>query len=667
MIIANQEKPSIAVVCFENRSGDRELDYLGDAFLELLSVDLSQSKYLHVLRSDQVYEIYKKLKLPKNHYCSEKELRNIAETGRVKHILIGSYMKVGKKLKLTSKLINSISGRTLYSQLWEVSDKQEIFPRVDEITRGVKLSLKILPEQLRDDLDDDISKVTTNSAKALKYYVEGREYFKLFQFDKSIEAMKKAILEDSNFAMAYRAIAFAYKNTGVTDKDIYNKFLQKAFKLKEHVTNREHLIIKGDYNSVDSENWGIALESYKTLFDLYPEDVYVIKLVGLLNELERYEEALRICKVYYQLYPNIYAYSNMGLIYSGKGDYKKAIEFMEEGLSRLPENRSYLTARLAILYMSLGQYEKSFEYIEKVKNPNHLEELKGNVLWLVGDYQGARSEYERLINSLKDSFKILNIYKNLGYLNLAYGRFEESINDFQKGLELSVKWNNSMMISQFNQDIAISYLKSGNSKKALRIINETIQPIRNKDLVLEHFFLHDKGMILIENGFINEGNLIIDKMKSFKKDWMSDTFNRFSFHLKGLIEMKEKNYIKAINFFNIAVSLVPGQDYLSLSDWYKAEFIEHLAKAYYLSGDLKKALKKYEKITKLTSARLIYGDVYPKAYYMLGKIYDTLGNRKKSINSYKKFISLWKDCDQQFQYMIEDAMIRIEKQKIIAL
>lgn len=666
-IKTSTNKPSLAVVCFENRSGDKELDYLGDAFQELLSTDLSQSKYLHVLRSDQIYEIYNKLKLSKNKYCSERDLKNIAKKGRVKNLLHGSYVKAGEKFLITSKLINAITGRTLSSQLWEASNEQELFPRIDDITRKVKLSLKILPEQLRDDLDEDISKVSTNSTKALKYYVEGLVYFKELQYEKSIKAMKKAVLEDSNFAMAYRNIAAAYRNMGRVDPDKYYLPLKKAIELKEHITLREYLIIKGDYYSVNSINWEEALKSYRKLFDLYPEDVYVIKLVAMLVDLERYQEALKICKTYFQLYPNLYAYSNLGFIYSGKREYKKAIELMKDSIGKFPGNDFYFTNRLALLYMSNGQYQKALEYNKRAKNCEYFQEIKGNILWLMEDFQGARSEYLRLFNSLKNTFKRLHILGLLGYLHLAHGKFQHSNEYFLEGLKLSTNSNDMQMISQFNQDIAISYLKSGNSLKALKIINKTIPPIQNKNLIGELFFLHDKGMILIENNIIDEAKLIIEKMEVLKKDWMSDTFYRLSNHLKGLIEIKRNNYSEAIKLLTKAVSLIPGQDYLSYSDWYRAEIMEQLAKAYYLSDDLKNALAEYERITKLTSARLVYGDVYPRSFYMLGKIYERLGNRNNSIKSYRKFISLWKGCDEQFQYMVKNAEKGIASQQKINL
>jgi tetratricopeptide (TPR) repeat protein len=70
-----------------------------------------------------------------------------------------------------------------------------------------------------------------------------------------------------------------------------------------------------------------------------------------------------------------------------------------------------------------------------------------------------------------------------------------------------------------------------------------------------------------------------------------------------------------------------------------------LARALYESGDLEKARQNYEKITLLTIGRLWRGDIYAKAYYMLGKIAEQQGDKARAIANYRKFLDLWKDAD----------------------
>ena len=70
-----------------------------------------------------------------------------------------------------------------------------------------------------------------------------------------------------------------------------------------------------------------------------------------------------------------------------------------------------------------------------------------------------------------------------------------------------------------------------------------------------------------------------------------------------------------------------------------------MARALYESGDLDKASKEFEKITLLTTGRLIHGDIYARAYYMLGKIAEQQGDKARAGQNYRKFLDLWKDAD----------------------
>lgn len=70
-----------------------------------------------------------------------------------------------------------------------------------------------------------------------------------------------------------------------------------------------------------------------------------------------------------------------------------------------------------------------------------------------------------------------------------------------------------------------------------------------------------------------------------------------------------------------------------------------MARAYYDSGALDKARSQYEKITRLMMARISHGDIYAKAYYMMGKIAERQGDKAEDRSKFSKFLSLWKDAD----------------------
>jgi tetratricopeptide (TPR) repeat protein len=156
---------------------------------------------------------------------------------------------------------------------------------------------------------------------------------------------------------------------------------------------------------------------------------------------------------------------------------------------------------------------------------------------------------------------------------------------------------------------------------------------------------------------MDEAQRAADDLKEMIEKGMNKKLMRYYYHLTGRIELEMRNFSKAIKYFKEALSLL---SYGPLTK--RADFIDSLALAYYKSGDIEKALEEYERITKLTTGRLNYGDTYAKSFYMLGKIYEEQGDATKAIEHYEKFLDLWKDADPGIAE-VEDARERLTGSK----
>jgi len=131
---------------------------------------------------------------------------------------------------------------------------------------------------------------------------------------------------------------------------------------------------------------------------------------------------------------------------------------------------------------------------------------------------------------------------------------------------------------------------------------------------------------------------------------------RWHHYLTGLIELGKKNGAKAIEDLKQALSLEPHQWLTEASN--EAFFMEALARAYFQSGDLEDARKKYEEITRLTTGRLRYGDIYARSFYQLAKIAESQKDSVRARENYRKFLELWKDADPGLPE-VEDAKRRM--------
>jgi len=120
---------------------------------------------------------------------------------------------------------------------------------------------------------------------------------------------------------------------------------------------------------------------------------------------------------------------------------------------------------------------------------------------------------------------------------------------------------------------------------------------------------------------------------------------RLYYHLLGMVELEKKNYSRAIEYLQRAISFLPYQNGLLPFTSDQAWFAESLASAYYQAGDKERAQKEYENIASMTTGKLYQGDVYARSLYLLARIYEERGWKERAIEGYEKFLELWKDAD----------------------
>ena len=197
-------KPSLAIVTFENISGDPTLDDWRLGLPELLGTDLSQSKFLTVLSGETTFGILKKLGLDLAKKFSAEDLAKVATAGRVEYVLSGGIMKAGPKILLTARLQRPRTGEVIETIKVECAGEEEVPARVDELTRMVKADLKLSPKQIAGDIDKAVGMITTSSPEALKFYLEARKRHLAIEYREAIPLYEKAIALDPEFAMAFR-------------------------------------------------------------------------------------------------------------------------------------------------------------------------------------------------------------------------------------------------------------------------------------------------------------------------------------------------------------------------------------------------------------------------------------------------------------------------------
>jgi tetratricopeptide (TPR) repeat protein len=660
-------KPSLAVVYFENNSGDANLDNWRSAFSELLTADLSQSKYIRVLRSDEMYGIFKRLNLMEVRRYSDDDLKNVARDGGVNHILKGSYIKAGEHFKITAMLIDANTGETISSLSVKAAGEKEIFAKVDQLTKEIKSELNISSSQIANDIDGDIKQITTSSSEALKYYIEGRTYFNSGEFDKSIKVMEKAVAIDPQFAMAYRSMAFAYGNQGVESK--YVEYLRRALEYRHRSSAKERYIISGAYY------WGVegdaekAIAAYEKILELYPGDFSGhVKLGIIYTELGEWEKAIgHLEERRKNGNRSVYSYTTLAWAYGAKKLYHRAEEVLKEYLANYGSNllaHDYLTFTYVIqrkFDLARAETEKMFSI-----DPTYLyiPFFKGDIYYFKDRLKEARKEYIKLRDQGGLDAKFFGLLR-LAKLNLVQGKIKKSREWVLQQIDTSKKLANPIWHASSLLLDAYLLFKSEDFKQAVEQFNrvwDAALQVRNATVSRYHkkFALLGKGLIYLELDAPEQALQAAKKLKALAEKGLDKRNIAAYYSLLGMIKLKQKKFDRAAGNLVKAIRIMSNnpQDAFFYSN-FSVMVVDRLAAAYLSNGHLEKARESYEQILDMTYNRIGHGDIYAKSFYQLGKIYQEKGLKEKAIKNYNKFIQLWKECDPVFQPLVNDARKRV--------
>jgi adenylate cyclase len=190
------EKPAIAVLPFNNMSGDPEQEYFSDGITEDIITDLSKVSGLLVIARNTAFT-YKGKAV---------KVQQVAQELGVPFILEGSVRKAGARVRVTAQLISSENGAHVWADRYD-RDLTDIFAIQDEITHAIvdQLKVKLLPQEKK-----SIRQTPTDNVEAYTFYLRGRQFMErrskaYYQLARQMFA--KAAELDPLYARAYAGIA----------------------------------------------------------------------------------------------------------------------------------------------------------------------------------------------------------------------------------------------------------------------------------------------------------------------------------------------------------------------------------------------------------------------------------------------------------------------------
>jgi adenylate cyclase len=357
-------KPSVCVLPFANMSGEAEQEYFSDGISEDIITDLSKVSALSVVARNTAF-MFKGQTV---------DVKEVAKTLGVSHVLEGSVRKAGARVRITAQLIDGAKGDHVWADRYD-RDLTDIFAIQDEISKAIvdALQLKLLPKE-----KSAIEARGTSSVEAYNLYLMARGQWTSGNFghvrrDEAIARLcRQATVLDPDYADAWALMGLAQLELRFWHGKDEDALASAQHALAINPNQPEALCIKARYLEEEGRNED-ALRQVRAALELNPESWEVNREVArmLFRHGEIAEAIPHFEKAGSLMESDWHNPSMLITCYNSTGDKtalnkaaKTALERAERAVAQDPTNGPALAVGASALCM-FGDEERARDWIAR--------------------------------------------------------------------------------------------------------------------------------------------------------------------------------------------------------------------------------------------------------------------------------------------------------------
>ncbi|HTK28556.1 MAG TPA: protein kinase [Vicinamibacterales bacterium] len=647
-------KPSVAVLYFENNTGNAQLDWLRTGLTDMLVTDLSQSPDVEVLGTDRLVQILTAMHRQDDRVISFDTVQELARRAGVRSVLLGSYVKAGDTIRINMKLQDAASGRLLTAERVEAVGEANLFPTVDDLTRRIKAKFAVpavdptrsliaspgaVAAGTGTGIDRDLKDVTTSSIEAYRYYADAISLHERFREREALIPFEKAIEIDPGFAMALAKLSVVEGNLGHDNKQ--EEYAQRAFDHRDRLSMRERYYIEGNYYSRGPDTFMKGIEAFKKAVELYPDNASAMH--NLAVDYDRLQQFSRSIPLYEELRrrgtTTTVTYTNLSYAYGAMGEFEKGRQVLNEFLGHSPESAR---ANLAMgdLLAGAGKLDEAAAAYDRAAalEPGSLDPDAGRVRLAILEQRWADAQ-ELLAKFHKSPDPMWRARGETmqSWIRLYQGRVAEALQALRSGIEVLGPKGSSTSASLHNTAARI-LLDSNKPAEALvearRALDDargaTGEPILSTELT---------ARAVMRLGRRDEAFETADALARRLEALASTSIRSRRLLLAGQLALDAGDTDGAIRQLQQAEAALLPNEGPQVDTW------SALGAAFMRAGNAAEAMARFKRVAAAGASRLDDPIAYVRSFYFLGQLEEKDGQRDTATENYRRFVEYWKNGD----------------------
>lgn len=435
----NDGRVSLAILQFENLTGDTLLNVWQSGLQDLLITGLSNSEELSVRQYQSTNSVVDQSKLNYAGF-SAKLVKEVATLLDVRNLVKGTLMKAGAQIRMDAKIIDAETNEIYKTFLVQGSSEDDLFMMVDSLSWLIKNYVEI--KNIKEKRNSSILQAEgyTRSSEAFKYYMNGLDALMNMDMEQCVEWLSRALEIDSTFTNAQVLLAHALHNNNQDGKA--RELVTGIYKKKDTLPVAEKLItehLNAYYFQTPYEEMKYAKQLIG-LDDLNP--MYLHMLAVAHYKVFEYDDAVLCWEKLFELHEkwgsqwqNPFSYFMLADAYLKMNEYAKGNQIIQAGYGVFPRNGYIQTFRvmLALVQEDTSKLGETIEeYLSFRHNVTNCPEA------LITNDMGYIYTQARHLDEAEKQYRlaIQQDPKNLSYqFNLAKFLIDEDI-QVDEGLEI---------------------------------------------------------------------------------------------------------------------------------------------------------------------------------------------------------------------------------------